>query len=341
MLLLSAVFFWFTLCLDSEWTPKYMLVGLAVVLSYAIKQPGALFVAAPLALALGERRYLYSVAVAICGMAALTAGMTAWFGEPYIYWAIRQPASHPFRFMDASIHLRELMGLTPIVLFGPLLWLAHGIEWSSARGKLMIVYALTFLISTLGAGKLGGWYTQYVIAVFLAVIPAADFIRRGLGTGDWSRMRFCAVVFAIIAYSIVTIEACGDRHRVRPRSLDRAQHAALVEVVKSVPGDAWVTTWPHIELWAGDPVNSSLTFLDKYPAATEEAENAIRTRRFSLIFTSPEGPTQFDALIQTNYVHCGSLPMRHFGARMFWPTEIWARSNQERELVLQLLSQTK
>ena len=334
MLLLSIVLLWYTLCLDDDWRPKYILVGLAVVFSFAIKQPGALFAAAPLALALTDRRYLISVAVAVGGIAAFAAGMVAWFGAPYIYWAFTLPASHPFRFMDASIHLRDLVGTTPVILFGPLLWLVRGIDFQSARGKLFAVGAITYVVSTLGAGKLGGWYTQYVILVFLSVIPAADLIRRGLRTQDRSSMRFCAVAFLVIGYSIVTIEACGDRRRVRPRQIDRDQHAALLEVVRSVPGETWVTTWSHIDLWAGHGVNAAIYFLDKHPSAIAETEHAIRTRRFSLILTSPERPMRFDAQIQANYLHCGSLPMRDFGARMFWPTEVWARSPEEREAVL-------
>ncbi|MEX2167930.1 MAG: hypothetical protein WD851_01345 [Pirellulales bacterium] len=338
MLLLSIVLLWLTLCLDDRWRPKYVLVGLVVVFSYTVKQPGALFVAAPLALAIVNRRYLISVGIAAVGIAASTAAMIAWFDDPYIYWVFTQPASHPFRFIDASIYLRELVGITPIILFGPLLWLTRGFELKSAQGKFFVVAVITYLVSTLGAGKLGGWYTQYIILLLLAVIPAADLIRRGLHTHDWASMRFCAVIFVIIGYSIITIEACGDRRRVRPRVIDREQHAALMEVVRSAPGETWVTTWPHIDLWAGHPVKASLFFLDKYQPATNETEQAIRSRRFALILMSPEAPNKFDALIQANYLHCGSLPMRDFGARMFWPTEVWARSPEERDLVIQKLT---
>ncbi|MEX2169587.1 MAG: hypothetical protein WD851_09765 [Pirellulales bacterium] len=335
MLLLSIVLVWYTLCLDDNWRPKWVLVGLAVAFSFAVKQPGALFVAAPLMLAIVDRRYLISVATAIGGIAAFVAAMVLWFGEPYLYFAFTEPSRHPLSIGQAVEYLQDIVALAPLILFGPLITIIRGFDLGSSHGKLLLVSTLTFLISAMGAGKAGGSLTQYVIMLLVAAIPAAEWLRLGVRGFDRASTRFGIAVCIVLAYSILITEVHDYGQRVRPRRLDREQQAALLEVVRSVPGETWVTTWTHIDLWAKHPVFAPLSPVG-FSMAEKEIEDAIRSRRFSLIVISParEKKLSIVDLVKSHYHFCFSMPMRDFGSQLFLPTEVWARSAEERELVL-------
>jgi hypothetical protein len=331
------VLIWFAISASDTWRPKFVFVGLAVAISFAIKQPGALYTAVPLVLALTDRRYLISVAVATASIAIFVAVMAAWFGPPYLYWVYHKPAADPFSFVRAADSFWHIFTLAPIIAIGPLLWLVRRVGLNSPEGKYLIVAGVTLVVSTIGAGKWGGWYYQYVILLFFAMIPAADVIRRALYSTDSANRRRCMFVFATVIYSIAMLEVNGGRQWVKPRQGDRDQQARLLEVVRSVPGDTWVTTWPHIDLWAGHPVHASIMFLGQYPPATDETERAIRSKRFAMILTSAENPNQFDSLIKEHYLYCGSLKMRILGARMFLPLDVWAKSDVERDAVIEML----
>lgn len=337
LLLFSIVLIWFAVCLSDARRLKFVFVGLAIAFSFAVKQPGALYTAVPLFLAIYDRRYLISAAVAVVTVGFFVAVMHYWFGSAYLFWVYDQPASHPFSVSDAAARFWHLFVLAPIVVVGPILWLARGVGLNSPEGKYLIVAGVTFVVSMLGAGKLGGWYYQYVIFLCFTIIPAAEIIRRALYSTDPANMRRCMIVFAAITYSIAILEWQGGRQWVKPGRGDRDQQAKVLEVVRSVPGETWVTTWPHIDLWAGHPVHASIMFMGEFPPATEETEQAIRSERFALILTSPENPNRFDALIKKHYHYCGSLKMRIFGARMFLPVDVWAKSNAERNVVIKLL----
>jgi hypothetical protein len=337
LLLFSIVLIWFAICVSDAWRPKFVFVGLAVAFAFAVKQPGALYAVVPLLLAFSDRRYFISAAVAIVTIGLFVAVMHVWFGPAYLYWVYDQPSSHPFSAGDAAARFWHLFVLAPIVVIGPLLWLVRGVSLNSPEGKYLMLAGVTFVVSMLGAGKLGGWYYQYVILLCFAIIPAADIVRRALYSTDPTNMRRCMIVFAAIIYSIAILEWQGGRQWVKPGQGDRDQQARLLEVVRSVPGETWITTWPHIDLWAGHPVHASIMFLGQHQPATEETELAIRSKRFALILTSAENPNQFDALIEEHYLYCGSLRMRSLGARMFLPLDVWAKSKEECEAVIEIL----
>jgi hypothetical protein len=262
--------------------------------------------------------------------------MFAVYGQPYIYWVFTDPGSHEFWFNKAAGHLQEVVAVAPLLLLGPLLLLVNRFDVRSAEGKLLLVTALTFVIAAMGSGKDGGSAAQYVIVLFLATIPAAIFVCRARTSPVWSDMRLSIATFLMLFYSIVMTEANDMRKQVRPKRLDRQQQAALLQIVRSVPGKTWVSTWPHIDLWTRGKMNASILLQDN-EFAKPAAENAIRNREFSLIAITPELDTSLEKLVREHYIHCVSLPIRHFRARLFMPTEVWVRSADERELALRAL----
>ena len=62
-------------------------------------------------LALVDRRYLISVAVAIGGMAAFFGLMWLAYGDPYLFWSVREPAHHQFSFPLATFYFKDIVGV--------------------------------------------------------------------------------------------------------------------------------------------------------------------------------------------------------------------------------------
>lgn len=346
LLLFSIVLVWFTLCMDDAWRPKFALVGLAVSFSFAVKQPGALLIAAPLVLSVLDRRYLISAAVALAAIAAFAGAMYLCYGESYIYWTITQPGTHNFFPRLAILRLGEIVRLAPILLIGPMFLVLRGCNVCSPEGKLLLVTAGTFVICVMGAGKVGGGSAQYIVILYLSAIGAAVVILKSLSLADLGGLRFGLSSLVVLAYSLAMIRATEQDRTGWPRREDRQQQAAVLDVVQSVDGESWVTTWPHIDLWAGNPPKNSLVNLvagsgdvasqSEFDAPAPDCEGAIRDRRFALVITTHEFVPPFQELLDRHYLYCGSLPMRHFGHRLFPPTEVWARSHEVRAQVLKV-----
>ena len=107
-----------------------------------------------------------------------------------------------------------------------MLLLATPVDVRTPEGKLVVIMAVTFAISTMGAGKEGGSVSQYVLFLFLTTIFATRMTRTAFRTGTAFDFRIALAIFIMLGYSVALCEARHNRDQIRPVREDREQAGA-------------------------------------------------------------------------------------------------------------------
>lgn len=330
LFLLSIVVVWFALCLDDRWKAKQLMVGATIALAFSVKQHGALLAAAPLLLALADRRYLAGVAVAALGCGVVVLATWLAYGENYIDWAFREPASHPFSIADGLAMLQRVAVFMPFAFAAPLAVTAIRSDPHSAEKKLVVVALVTFAASLLSAGKDGGSYANYNLFVLIGSIAAARLLL-DLATLNGARSQLVAAGLGLmVAWTIWSNESAGMRARVTPTALDAAAQAAFIDFSRRIAGEPWATTWPQADLWAGHQMKAPVQSRRAIDADPDDA-SLLESHRFEAIFLSDAlDRWSINREVRRSYTWCFAIAeffqLQTIAGRMFHPTDALAPS---------------
>lgn len=347
MFVCAFAFLYFALCRADDSLFKFPLVGLSIVIAFAIKQPAVALTGIPICLILFERRYWISTVVAIGGMIAFVGAMLAVYGPSYVDWAFRRPAGDPFSFGHSIKILVQYYRELGIGLAAPFVLLF--LQWLSQRriksiAPLFLLCAATFVVAFIPAGKQGGWVTNYVIFTMVSGIAMALILRSALRPSSALHLAGGFIVAGGLISAVAHAEKLGQRDTITPRAVDFAARAELQQIVESVVGDVWITTWPAVGQRTGRPTRIPIGQLCAIAIRCTEAGPAIPLSGDPGPAWAPVADRQIamialpvnvvvdpvTALVQRGYLRCFSLrdrhELRHLYGQPYWPSEIWTAS---------------
>lgn len=346
--MLSIIFVLFTFSLKDTGLLKFILVGLSICLCFLVKQPGLLLIGTPLVMAVYDRKYLISFAVAL-GSISLSVAVLRWeYGTAYWHWAFTIPRTDPYFLKQSILLVAQYTGDVVISLLAPFMLLSqkHLPNNRTLRdiAPLLLICGATFGLAFVSGGKMGGWAADFVIFMEISAIVMAILLREALQSLHNDTLISGLTVCLGVILSVSILEARGMRHHIRPR-WHQTDQVELVQMVRHIKGDVWTTTWPIIDYRAGKSIKSPLQNICQAwgsvcsDPSMKDADyldpkiwQPVTERKFEAIFMPDNLPVSslYTALKQ-KYIYCLSLKNHQtiksfYGGQMFWPSEVWVAS---------------